>query len=250
MALAHKSIQVAPATTFIAHTAHFCAQALLIVTFLLPIKILILLGSDSIPDDLPQVFKALSKTWLITALIVLTVLSYALYLSSELVASRYSRTGAYQLMNHSSQSPASNNQRPLAVLAFCRFTRGLSAASFVTLMALVMLSIYPALFTITLLYIVAVTALLIVLFNRKDRIRSIVRRHHTKLLNAMSALGFLGTFAFMVVDFLYMTPVPIYIALLSLILVRQSLTRLKSMIEDAIYLKNHQQKIHALFFTH
>ena len=77
-----------------------------------------------------------------------------------------------------------------------------------------------------------------------------MQRLHHALLNALSSLGFLGTFAFMVMDFLYMTPTPIYIALISLILVRQSLARLKSMIEDAIYLKNHQQKINALFFAH
>lgn len=250
MSLARKFMRVTPTATFTAHTAHFCAQGLLVVTFLLPIKILILLGSESIPEYLPPALKSFSKPWLIIGLSLLTALFYGLYLLSELIASRYSRTGAYQLMKHNQKSHSLSHQRPLAVLAFSRFTRGLSAASFVTITLSALLYIYPALLTIALTYIAVVTTLIIVLYNRKDRIRSIVQRHHHALLNALSSLGFLGTFAFMVMDFLYMTPTPIYIALISLILVRQSLARLKSMIEDAIYLKNHQQKINALFFAH
>ncbi len=249
MSLARKFMRVTPTATFTAHTAHFCAQALLIITFLLPIKILILLGSESMPAYLPQALKALSKPWLIIGLSVLTALFYGLYLISEIVASRYSRTGAYHLMSHCRKTTSLNNQRPLAVLAFSRLTRGLSAATFVTIAVIVLLYIYPALLTIALFYIIGATALIIVLYNRKDRIRSIVRRHHNTLLNTLSSVGFLGTFAFMVMDFLYMKPAPIYIALISLVLVRQSLSRLKSMIEDAIYLKSHQQKIEALFFA-
>jgi hypothetical protein len=249
MSLARKFMRVTPTATFTAHTAHFFAQALLIITFLLPIKILILLGSESIPEYLPKALSIFSKPWLIIGLSVLTAVFYGMYLLSEIIASRYSRTGAYHLLNHSKKSNTLKSQRPLAVLAFSRFTRGLSAATFVAIAVIVLLCIYPALLTIALIYIVAVTTLIIVLYNRKDRIRSMVQRHHTTLLNTLSSLGFLGTFAFMVMDFLYMTPAPIYIALISLVLVRQSLSRLKSMIEDAIYLKNHQQKINALFFA-
>lgn len=243
-------MRVTPTATLTAHTAHFCAQGLLIVTFLLPIKILILLGSDSIPDYLPPALKAFSKPWLIIGLSVLTAVFYGLYLVSELIASRYSRTGADQLMNRHPKPAPLNNQRPLAVLVFSRFTRGLSAATFVTTALGTLLYIYPALLTIALLYIVVATALVIVLYNRQARIRSLVQRHHNPLLNALSSLGFLGTFAFMVMDFLYMNPAPIYIALISLILVRQSLARLKALIEDAIYLKSHQHKINALFLAH
>lgn len=246
--LGRKFYDVTPAATLIVVVANLCAQVLLVLTFFLPIKVLILLGSDSIPKYYPLYLKSLQKTHLIIGLSLLTLICYVFYLTCEFIISRYSKKGAKKLLKNSAKLSLFENQHLLAAQAYARFTRGLSAGVFTAITFIILVFIYPLLFASTVLYSVLCSLLLITLYNQTASIRTHVNRHHSAILNAVCSVGFLFIFACMIVDFLYLSPPKIFAALISLLLIRQGLSRLNTLLQDIIALRSQHRQINALFF--
>lgn len=242
-------MSIAPRATLTAHVAHFCAQVLLITTYFLPIKIVILLGSETVPAYLPPLLKALDKTCLIIGLGVLTVILYVCYLAAVFFATRSSRDGARALINRCAGPAQLNTQLPLAARAFSRLTRGLSDALFALIVFMVLLYLYPSLLAICLAYCALAAATLITVNNRNKRVHSVLCRHPLTVADAFYSVGFLVTFGFIIVDFLCLAPPPLYIALISLILVRQSFSRLKVLSQDILYLSAHAAKINLMLLA-
>ena len=239
-------MRIAPRALLTAHVAHFCAQMLLITTYFLPIKIVILLGSETAPAYLPPLLKGIDKTALIIGLSLLTVIFYALYLGAGLVASRYSRAGARALMKRCADPARFKTQLPLAARAFSRFTRGLADAVFALIVATALFCMYPFLLTISLAYCAVTVSVLIALNNRSKRVHSILSRHPITVADTFCSVGFLVTFAFIIVDFLCLTPPHLYIALIALILMRQGFSRLKVLAQDILYLRTHAPNINQM----
>ena len=247
--LGHKFMRITPRSTLMAQAAHFCAQVLLITTYFLPIKIVILLGSETLPAYLSPFVKSVEKTTLIIGLGVLTVIFYALYLGAGLVAARYSRAGARALITRGSDTSELKSQLPLATRVFSRFTRGLSDALFALIVCAVLLYVYPSLLAISLMYCALAAAVLIALTNRNRRVHTVLSRYPLTVADTLYSVGFLATFAFIIVDFLCLTPPHLYVALIALILIRQGFSRLKVMTQDILYLNLHAPKINGLFLA-
>ncbi len=240
-------MSIAPRALLLAQAAHFCAQVLLITTHFLPIKIVILLGSDTVPAYLPPWFTGPDKVALVIGLGLLTVILYGFYLAAGFTASRYSRSGARALINRAGDPTLLKTQLPLAARAFSRFARGLSDGLFALTVFMVLLYLYPTLLGVTLTYYAVVAALLICLHNRDKRVHSLLSRHPVTVADTLHSTGFLVTFAFIVVDFLCLTPPPVYIALIALILIRQSFSRLKVLTQDILYLSTQAANINRMF---
>ncbi|SCX05999.1 hypothetical protein SAMN03159437_00661 [Pseudomonas sp. NFACC25] len=242
-------MSIAPRAMLMAHTAHFCAQVLLITTYFLPIKIVILLGSETVPAYLPAPLKGLDQTALIIGLGLLTVILYAFYLGAGFMASRYSRAGARALIDGGAEPARLKTQLALAARTFSRFARGLSDAMFTLIVFCVLLYLYPSLLAIGLAYSVLAAAVLIGLNNRSQRVQAVLSRHPLTVADAFYSMGFLAAFAFIIVDFLCLTPPHLYIALIALILIRQSLSRLKVLTQDILYLNTHAPSINRMFLA-
>lgn len=247
--LGRNFMNIAPRAMLMAHAAHFCAQILLITTHFLPIKIVILLGSETVPAYLPPVLKDLNKITLIIGLGLLTVILYVFYLGAGFMASRYSRNGARALIKRCAEPTLLKTQLPLAARAFSRFTRGLSDAVFALTVFIVLLYLYPSLLAVSLIYYATAAAVLIGLNNRSNRVHSMLSRHPLTVADTFHATGFLVTFAFIIVDFLCLTPPHLYIALIALILLRQSFSRLKVLTQDVLYLSSHSLNINRMFLA-
>lgn len=245
--LGHTFLSIAPRALLMAHAAHFCAQVLLITTHFLPIKIVILLGSDTVPAYLPAWLKAIDKVTLIIGLGLLTVVLYVFYLVAGFMASRYSRSGARALINRAGDPTLLKTQLPLAARAFSRFARGLSDGLFALTVFLALLYLYPSLLAVTLTYYALAAAMLICLNNRNKRVHSLLSRQPVTVADTFHSTGFLVSFAFIVVDFLCLAPPPVFIALIALILIRQSFSRLKVLTQDILYLSTQAPNLNRMF---
>ncbi|MEN4947689.1 hypothetical protein [Pseudomonas proteolytica] len=248
ISLGTKIISVAPLATVTIQLASFTAQILLLLTFFLPLKILILLGSDSIPDYFPLYLKNIEKTHLIAGLSALTFLCYILYTSSELIIFHLSKVGAEKLTKKSKKLNLFSNQKKISVQIYSKFNRGLSAGSFSLIALSILLYIYPLFFLAITIYLFLITLLTIKLFNKSQAARNLLTTHYTVALNTLAAIGFLMVFFFMVLNFLYYDPPKVFAALISLLLVRQALSRLTLMIQDIISLRTQHRQVNALFF--
>ncbi len=246
--LGRKFSEVAPAATLTVLMANLFAQILLVLTFFLPIKVLILLGSDTVPKYYPLYLKSLQKTHLIVGLSLLALIFYLLYLTCEFIISVHSKKGAKKLLKNSGKLALFENQNQLASQAYARFTRGLSAGTFASVSLAVLLYIYPLLFSATLIYCTLAYVCLICAYNKNNRIRRLLDQHHPAILNALCSVGFLFIFACMIIDFLYLSPPKIFPALISLLLIRQGMSRLNILLQDIITLRSQHRQINALFF--
>ncbi|MCM8558809.1 hypothetical protein ACLE2W_01575 [Pseudomonas shahriarae] len=246
--LGRKFMGVTPTSTLIVQAASLSAQILLVFTFFLPIKILILLGSDTIPHYYPLYFKSLKQSHLIMGLSALALICYVLYLISELTVSFFSKKGAQKLLTQSAKLTLFEKQYQLAVQAYERFTRGLSAGTFAIIAFLILAYIYPFLFIVSISYIFITSILIISLHNRSTKIRTALHTHYKVVLNAMSSVGFLMTFFCMIADFLYMSPPKILAALIALLVIRQGMSRVAVLLQEVISLRAQHRQINALFF--
>lgn len=246
--LGGKFVRVVPFTTLTVQAAHLFSQVLLLLTFFLPLKVLILLGSEKIPHYFPLYLQNLKKTHLIIAFSVLALICYVLYVIACFVISYYSKRGANKLLKNSAKLSLFDNQRKIAAQAYSKFTRGLAAGTFVAIVFVILLFIYPSLVFVVLLYSAAAGSALIALYNRKPTVRKLIQLHHSDVLTTLSSIGFLIAFFCMVADYLYFNPPKIFAALIALLLLRQGLSRLTTMIQDVISLRSQYRQINAMFF--
>lgn len=239
---------VTPTSTLIVQAASLSAQILLVLTFFLPIKILILLGSDAIPHYYPAYFRALEKSHLIMGLSALALACYFLYLISELAVSFFSKKGAKKLLAQSAKLTLFEKQQLLATQAYEKFTRALSAGTFAAITFLVLSYIYPSLLIVSILYIATMLLLITTLHNRSTTVRRLLSVHYRVILNVLASVGFLMTFLFMIADFLFMTPPKIFAALIALLLIRQGMSRVAVLLQNLTSLRSQYRQINALFF--
>ncbi len=248
VSVGRKFMEVTPASTLIILIASLFAQVLLVLTFFLPIKILILLGSDTIPHYYPLYLKSIKKAHLVIGLSSLALICYALYIASEFTVYSFSRKGAKKLLAQSAKLTLFENQNQLATQSYEKFTRGLSAGIFSVIAFILLAYIYPFLFTISTLYTIIATLTVITIYNRKTMLGDILNTHYKVTINTLTSIGFLIAFICMIADFLYLDPPKILAALIALLLIRQGMSRAAIFLLDVIALRLQHRQINALFY--
>jgi len=108
--------------------------------------------------------------------------------------------------------------------------------------------IYPLLFIVTVLYVSIMLWAVVLLHNKKEKIRRIFISHKSTVISFLSSAGFLVLFFIMIADYIYGSVPQLFTAVISLLLVRQGFSRLAVMTQDILELRNQYRKINALFF--
>ncbi|MBJ2240677.1 MULTISPECIES: hypothetical protein [unclassified Pseudomonas] len=241
-------IKVTPATTITIQISSLAAQAFLLLAFFLPLKVLILLGSDTVPQYYPAYLKDIQKNHLIVITSSFAFLFYLLYIVSELVIFRLSKLGAARVLLKSAKLNLFNNQENITTQIYSKFNRGLAAGIFALLAIIIVLYIYPLLFAAIVTHLLISALITTLLYNKSTRFQKALNLYSNVALNTISALGFLTAFLFMIVNFIYFEPPRVFAALISLLLIRQALSRLALMIQNIIALRAQHRQTNALFF--
>ncbi len=248
LSLGTKLFSVVPVTTLTVQVTTLASQILLLLAFFLPLKVIILLGSEKIPNYFPLALHALKKNHLIVMLSLAAAVCYVLYLLSELLIAYCCKRGARTLLARSAKLNLFENQNKVAVHAYSRFTRAMAAATFFALSGTVLLVIYPSLLAVVCSYVMIVALLCVGLYNKSAWARRQLQQHYAAILNALAAVGFLISFFCLVADFLYYPHQRIFHAVIAVLVMRQALQRLTSMIQDIISLRMQHRQINAMFF--
>ena len=248
ISLGVKFIRVVPIITSLVQVSTLASQIFLLLAFFLPLKVIILLGSEKTPGYFPSVLHALEKDHLIYALTAAAALSYIAYLVCELSTALLCRKGTQKLLARTSKLNLFENQEKIATNAFSRFNRGMAGAAFFSLSTLALVFVYPSLLLAIFGYLLLASVICIVAYNHSKRIRESFHQHYTPILNALAATGFLLSFFFLVTDFLYFQHTKIFNAVISVLIMRQGLQRLSSMMLDIIGLRIQHRQVNALFY--
>lgn len=224
------------------------SQFLLLIAFLLPLKVMVLLGASTIPSQFPDYFRSFEREWLIIAISAVAFFCYMFHVTLEFLLRLLSRRGARLLLAHSRKIDLFENQVKLATLAYSKYVRGLAAATFIIVSFSLLFYLYPPLFLIVTLYILVAFFVVVAICGYSERAQKVLLAKLGGGMNALASVGFMLAFFCMVADFLSGDHPSVWIAVISLLLIRQGLQRMVGMIQDAASLRAQRRQIGALFF--
>lgn len=248
VSLGSKVFRVAPFQTLGSVVATLFSQFFLLAGFLLPLKVVLLLGSTHVPKYFPIVLQAIGRDQLILSLSVASVVLYFFHLMTARVADYLSLLGAHSLLAKSNKISIFENQEEIALRGYQRYSQSLASFCFWALCVLVMLVFYPKLAVVIGGYFFLVLTLIGVLFSTVKGFEFKYSESLGGLPKVIASLGFLSSFAFIVFDFLFGHSPGVLIAVISLLLARQLFARVASLIKDQFDLYRQKGQLSALFF--
>ncbi|WP_017926882.1 hypothetical protein [Thioalkalivibrio sp. HL-Eb18] len=239
------AVPVATGTVVIATVV---SQVALLLAFFLPLKVIILLGSDGIPRYFPPAFAQVERDHLILWLTMATVAFYLLYLIAERVVEWGSQQGATRLLARSRKMVLFEGQDGVASRSYKRFASVLAGGVFFVLAIALMVWLYPAVAVLIVGYSSIVTLALVVGLIASRRFREHLKQALSRWTTVLAAVGFMLAFGYLVVDFLFRQPPGLIPAIIALLMSRQAFNRLGSLVPSLLQLYQQRPKLDALFF--
>lgn len=243
-----KVFRVVPWATNLGVVCTLVSQIASLLAALLPLKVIILLGSERIPSYFPPLLQDHGKTTLIVGLGGAALTFFAIHLLAEWLIARLAIFGARSLIAHSRKLALFENQEQLLSKAYQRFAGALAGAAFIALAALALAWVYPLQAMVVGGYIATVWVALAVIQRlsnvwREQQVGELIR-----LVGLLANIGFFVSFGAIVFDVLQGTQVSVFWAIVTLLLVRQLFRRLASLVGDVISLYSQRLQLNALLF--
>lgn len=248
LSLGAKFIRVVPIKTLLIVLLTLVSQMATLLASFLPLKVVILLGSEGIPRYFPASFAQIDRDILIALLSICTLGFFVLYLLAERLIAWTTRLATGQLLAKSHKMVLFENQDDIAATAYQRYSRSLAGGVFIILALLGLSIFYPAMAAVLVGYGVATTLLLWLLHGASSGVRERLENRLVATLNLMGGIGFFVAFGYLVADFILWTPPGVIIAIVSLLLSRQVMQRASGMLGDLAALQKQRVKLDALFF--
>lgn len=248
LSLGRRFLRVVPFLTLYSVAATLLSQLTLLLAFVLPLKVILLLGSDGIPRYFPEQFKEFDRQSLILALSALAIVLYVVHLVAERVISICVANGSQKLLVRSRKMVLFENQDEMAAKSYQRFSRGLASVVFIVAFVplLVWLNLYLA--GIFVSYAVLAVAVCLVLARFNKGFESLWLSGRNRVPALLGSVGFLLCFAFMVAEFLWLVAPSVLVAVVCLLLLRQLFKHLVSIVNDVVALVEKRRQLSALFF--
>ncbi|WP_146232430.1 MULTISPECIES: hypothetical protein [unclassified Pseudomonas] len=246
--LGKKFLRKAPLHTVSVQFIYIFSQLLLLLAFFLPLKAIIVLSSGGIPSYFPEFLKAYAQDTVVIWLSLSSLVAFAAHLTFELVATKITAAGARLLIIRTKKIVLFDNQDFIAVNAYSKFTRGLSELLFFLISVAILCAIYPLIFSLVSTSIIVFYTFTCLAYNTSSKARSALTTHHQAILNSISGFVFLVVFFGIIGDFLYFHPPSAFMAIISLLLIRQALQRLVGFSTKLILLRSQHSRVSALFF--
>ena len=251
LSLGKKIGQVAFGQTLLIVCLTLVSQVAALLAAFLPLKVVILLGSEGIPSYLPPDLAALGRDSLIGLLCLGTLGVFLLHLLAERIISVATVSGSGRLLQRSHKMVLFENQEDQARDAYLRFSRVVAAAFFVSLSLSLLAYFYPLMAAVQLVYLVLVALVFAAVAHLNAGLEQRLANAPAKLaalLNFLSGLGFFVVFSFLVFDFLLLSHPSVMLGIVSLLLGRQMLQKASTLVTDASVLLRQRAKLDALFF--
>lgn len=243
-----KVFRVVPWATNLGVVCTLVSQIASLLAALLPLKVIILLGSERIPSYFPPLLQDHGKTALIVGLGGAALFFFVIHLLAEWSIARLAAYGARSLIAHSRKLALFENQEQLLSKAYQRFAGALAGGVFIVLAAWALAWVYPLQAMVAGGYIATVWVVLVIIQRlsnvwREQQVGELIR-----LVGVLANLGFFVTFAAIVFDVLMGTQVSVFWAIVTLLLVRQFFRRLASLVADMSNLYSQRLQLNALLF--
>ncbi|WJN59947.1 hypothetical protein OH686_14420 [Pseudomonas sp. SO81] len=237
-------LRLAPLQALASILASLCSQLFQIVAFLLPLKVMILLGSPSVPHYFPQFLAGIERERLILLLGAIAVLLYLMHLLMDFIGATLARVGSERLIQQPQEGEGLSRQRKIAQ-SFYQGVIMVASGSIFALCVLVFLAVFNAqLLVVVLGYFLAVFLIGALLLGWLPALLEGAVTQFRRVIDVLSACGFLLVFGFLVACFLYGDSKGLWLGILTLLLCRQMFSRLAMALKSVERLYGHRE--HAL----
>jgi hypothetical protein len=220
----------------------------MLLATLLPLKIIILLGSDGIPRYFPASFAQYDRGQLIIWLSIATVAFYMAHLIAEKLVSICSSAGSRKLVSRTRKVALFDDQDELASSGYRTYARALAGGVFTFLVIALLFWLYRDAGYMISGYIAVCMLFLGLIYKYNARVRSGFSDFLPGAVSVLSTIGFLSAFGFIVAQFMLGHPVPLLAAIITMLLSRQMFSRLSTVVGSALFLLGNRLKLNSLFF--
>lgn len=224
-------------------------QLALIVSFLLPIKILMLMASNGMPSFMPGLAQEIDKKDLITILAFLSMAAFVFHHISNKAILSIAKSGASKIQKRHQKLHLFEGQEELLSAAYARYIDTVASVNFIILGTAALFFIYPevALLFSAYLTISSITIGTLMKKKRSD-LESFIQATQKKL-PMLSGIGFFLIFACVLIDYLFFEiPQNFIILIVSVILGRQLLVRTNIITKALFFFSLQKNKLNALLF--
>ena len=225
---------------------HVVSQLSLILSFFLPLKVVILLGSEGVPWYFEVIFSGMERESLVLLLSFSSLLFFTVFVFSKWFSGVLSNRGGANLSDSAQKLALFESQDQLVKIFYLKLCESWGGILFVGLALIFGCYFYLKAF-LFLMGFIAIWVLVLSVIGDFQYFRKRLAKNSTALAELSSGLSFIAYFGFIVYDFLSGHGVNLIYAIVSILLGRQFVLRLASVFSDAGYLLGHKVKIDSLF---
>ena len=244
-------LRVVPGVTLAVVACLTIARITRLLAFLLPLKVVLLAGSEGMPRFFRGFLSPDQREIGIAALSAAAIVAYGLTLFLEARSKRLSDSGGADLLSAAGVMAVVTNQREEIQGIYVRFTQIVSAVLFVAAGTLVLAALNPVLAAylfglILCFYLFTAWVLDGVTPLKQNRVAALIDKRFASYLGILSSVAFLS--GFLVILYPFLTPAGgnVLVAIISIIVMRQATGALNGAIKDVVSLVQKRQIVDAL----
>lgn len=253
MGLTRRVLRCAPVFFLVAIPTVVVSQVAMILAFMLPLKIIILIGSDGIPRFLSFFMTEETKNQWVIYLCLLSVGMFLLHLLANRILQQLGAQGGDRIRRQSDKATLFNAEAEYASQVFLRLAESWGTLLMVGGGVLLGLLLEWRMVLALVAAIAAQTLWLAWHWNRhqapeKAEVRQQFVDQHMKILHNLAGVNTIIAFAVLVVLFLTDPSMNFLVGLVMFILTRQVLVRMIKGVQDGYFLSQQRERIEALVY--
>jgi len=229
--------------------ASLISEVSMLIAFLLPLKILLLVGTTNTPSYFSFFSQSFSKENLILILSIISILFYLVHLFAQRVVNKNIKEGLTYLSSKVKEASLFTNHDRIIIQSLERITKIFSSLIFILLSWIILSVMYFEVFLFLMFY----TLLMSFFFNVSYHLST---SYYVKLVENINSsikiiggIGFLLTFFLIIVDILYYdTSKDLILIIITFMISKQVTNHYARVVLDIASLIRYQDKIDILFF--
>lgn len=235
-------LRAAPLQVLASILASLCSQLFQIVAFLLPLKVMILLGSPGVPGYFPRFLASIERERLILLLSAIAVLLYLMHLAMDFIGATLARVGSERLILQPQEGEELERQQKVALSMYQSVITVASGLVFALCLLAFLGAFNVQVLAVVLGYFLAIILVGALVLGLSSALLARVVAQFRRVIDVLAACGFLLVFGFLVVGFLYGEAEGLLLGILTLLLCRQMFSRLAMALKSVERLYAHRER--------
>lgn len=247
LSIGRRMVAIAAPQVAIVVLATIISQLAKVIAFLLPLKIILLIGSPGVPRYFPAAFQSMDRESLVIGLGLSALGFYVTYMIAEKTVAHFTERSAERVLADAAKLALFPQQAEMVGSACRRLAESIAAVIFASLAITLLAFVFPAIATIIVSWLVGALLVAALLSSWSAGFRTWLEANAYKAVEIVSTTGFFIVTASIIGLFLAGTEFTVLLAIIAVLLSRQLLQRLGTVFTNALGLYPRRALINSLF---